>query len=294
MKSAESEITVSFHNDFAEYQRKTLKAMVDDINLIEPNNLSICFFTVYLRRIPPMPRTFYCASGCVCPVYHKIEFELFRDCVTRGDDLTPYQSDKILKANYKDIMLFDWGIHHFHLGSKNGKAFVDRTNHLVYAIVTGADFYCITIGPHGKWAEKDLMEIVYRNWPKLIERYKVPRVVSLTENVTDELIKHCRDNHIQTFIDLGEGNVFAPPGGGYSSSRHSAQAVRMANYWHNQLKLMENWVRDNIDTIRDDLRKNHGINCLDNNHFLLLCDGWPSRFYILHEETRIVIKSFDL
>ena len=50
----------------------------------------------------------------------------------RGQNLSPYVSKKILDADFKDLMFYDWGTHHFHLGTRlDESGFVERTNELL-------------------------------------------------------------------------------------------------------------------------------------------------------------------
>jgi hypothetical protein len=65
---------------------------------------------VMLRRIPAVPRKFYLSTELLCPDDLLSGFEELKKSVTAGDDLTQYQSKLILRADYSDMMLFDWGI----------------------------------------------------------------------------------------------------------------------------------------------------------------------------------------
>lgn len=65
-----------------------------------------------------------------------------------------------------DLLLNDWGIHHFHLGKRvPGRRFTERTGPLLFAIVRATDTYAIDVLDHGAWANQHLIEVVVNEWP---------------------------------------------------------------------------------------------------------------------------------
>ena len=61
--------------------------------------------------------------------------DMFIKSAQSGMDLKPYTSTHILNADYADGMLNDWGIFHFHLGTKTGnKGFIKRTDEVLFGI----------------------------------------------------------------------------------------------------------------------------------------------------------------
>ena len=76
-------------------------------------------------------------------------------------------------------MLNDFGIQHFHLGTKEHPripSFVARTDPLLFAMVQENDLYCIGYYKHGEWSKATLLDVVHENWPDTISGYSVADV----------------------------------------------------------------------------------------------------------------------
>jgi hypothetical protein len=146
-----------------------------------------------------------------------------------GNDLNPFQSDKIQFATAKDKLLYDWGIHHLHLGPLiRGQFFAGRTRELLYVLVEKERVGLIDVLHHGSFSDHRLIEIVHRNWPEAIRRYVAPRTTTPTtfSNETRALL---RKKGLQTLVAAADGTVYAAPGGGYTSNGTSADALMRAD-----------------------------------------------------------------
>ena len=90
-----------------------------------------------------------------------------------GGDVTPYLSKSIDDSERKDEMLWEWGIHHFHLSTERDKSeFIKRSKYLLFAMIYDDAALFIDVRKHRhpeglEWVRQDLLEIVQSNWPQI-------------------------------------------------------------------------------------------------------------------------------
>ena len=136
---------------------------------------------------------------------------------TSGGDLTPYLSRRIKDAASRDGLLWDYGMHHFHLSSRIEKSgLIKRSNYLLFAIVTDDCAYFVDVRKHREpqnlqWVRQDLLGIVHTNWPEITAALALRGVDGST--LTDEQKKELRRKNVNTVHDFGEYAIM-PPGGG--------------------------------------------------------------------------------
>ncbi|MGK7938936.1 MAG: hypothetical protein AB4062_02020 [Crocosphaera sp.] len=133
--------------------------------------------------------------------------EKFIKNAERGNDLKPWMSENINQADYIDLMFYDWGIYHFHLGTyivnkgKN-KGLIKRTDEVLLAIRSPNEsiMYLIDIRPHKQeenlWYKQELIDIIENNWPNILDMYTLPGVVELLNPPSDEDIKILREGQV--------------------------------------------------------------------------------------------------
>ena len=140
-----------------------------------------------------------------------------RHFLVEGENVIRFLSKNVNRLTSTDGLLWDFGMHHFHLSKKvEESGFVKRSEYLLYAIITQKDAYFVDIRPHPKprdlgWVQQYLLRVVHSNWPELIEPNVLPGVTGaeLTDQKKQELWrKNC--NHA---MQLG-GSAIAPLGGG--------------------------------------------------------------------------------
>ena len=140
-----------------------------------------------------------------------------RHLFVEGAPVTPYLSRSTLSSNSNDQLLWDYGIHHFHLNRKlEQSGFVERSDYLLLALVSDTDAYFVDIRPHHDpdkllWVRQDLLAIIHSNWPELIKPF-ILRGLS-GDTVTDEQKKELRRKNANLVPALGPYAV-APLGGG--------------------------------------------------------------------------------
>ena len=203
-----------------------------------------------IRRIEPAPRDVhfsnelnYTLGGLV----HETEsrergkaleawntvFRLWR-LFTSGGDLTPYLSRGIKDATSRDGLLWDYGMHHFHLSSGvEDSGFVRRSDYLLFAIVANYDAFFVDVIKHRdpenlQWVRQDLLKIVDTNWPEITNAHALLGVHGST--LADEQKKELRRKNVNSVADLS-GVAVAPLGWGTMVNGHS----RLCRVWADKL-----------------------------------------------------------
>ena len=90
----------------------------------------------------------------------------------------------------------------------NKSGFVERSDYLLFAIVSDADTFFVDIRPHQdpeklQWVRQDLLTIIHSNWPELINQYVLRGVGGST--VTDEQKKELRRKNVNLVSGAGPG-----------------------------------------------------------------------------------------
>lgn len=211
------------------------------------------YFNVQKRMVECKPRKIHKSKEFMCPELYQVALSDFEDKVKCGDSLMPFLSDKLLDASYSDGMLNDWNIYHFHLTKRfkeNGWA--RRSDYELFAYVMDTDMYFIQIYEHKDpllYWKRDIIRIVYDNWPELLEKFRLKEVCGLSEKFGDEEYKQLREAHISTLVELNENQVFGMIGGGYMSDGSSLEALRLSDNWHNRLRMVQKIFVENMDML---------------------------------------------
>jgi hypothetical protein len=176
------------------------------------------------RLIPTKPRTILESPNLICPPNLRAGYEEVKRKASVGESLVPHQSRLLDDLEYRDPLLNDWGIHHLHLGtSLESHGYVTRTGPVLFARVTDDSVFAIQIYTHGAWSKREIVEILHRNWPDSIERYRV-KGITLQTQFTDREIGNLRDAGVQAFIQV-DNSVYAPIGGGIVTSGDSMRVI---------------------------------------------------------------------
>ncbi len=118
-----------------------------------------------VRRIVPAPRSVYLSNeiheslGRLLREPNLVQREkateawgtvfYIRHFFTEGSPVTPYLSRGRMSSTSKDQLLWDYGLHHFHLSRRlEQSGFVERSDYLLFARVTEVDAFFVDIRPH--------------------------------------------------------------------------------------------------------------------------------------------------
>jgi hypothetical protein len=255
------EVNADFLADWCEMQKAELARLGYTLKPTDTaETTSLAFYSVQRRTISQKRRTVVQSRELSCPHEFRVGLNIVLKGAARGLDLTPHQSKGLLRAESTDALLNDWRIHHLHLGTSpdpRDPAFVHRTGPVLFAYVTDDTLYAIDVMEHGDWARQRMLEIVHRNWPSLIERYRLKGVVGLEMVPTDKDVKLLRSGHVQSMTQI-DGVVYAPPGGGYATDGTSIEVVLQHQRAHRILSNIQDRVIKNVDALveraREDLK----------------------------------------
>ena len=254
------------------------------------------YFNLNKKLIRPRKRRVWYSKEFLCPEENQKGLNLLVEKFELGEDVSSYLNKTSDKPEKFDLLLYDWGIHHFHLGEKKEKdsKYVERTGPVLFAKVDDNNAYFIQIYRHGKnvteqpWNKQEMIRILYENWPWCIEQYHMPDVLKMTKKVSDRMHEQLRKNGMLTFVEVKEGAVYAPMGGGYASSGHSEEIVLLCDRIHNTLKLAELKIRDNLEScirhIEESTQKR-----IDRELRFILWDSGEGFFYVVELESQVAI-----
>jgi len=241
------EIQIDLLSDWVEFLRSEMAETgyypSEDDSVRE---LAYKFFNIRRRRISPTPRLVHESSEISCPAEYQAGYDALKRKLISGRDVTPHLSKTILREGYEDGLLNDWGIHHFHLDGSVENGFTERTELLLFAYVTESAAYCINILPHESWAKQDLIKILHDEWPRPISRYRLD-AVGLEQQLTDKEVAELRKAGVLTPVQVEEGVVYAPIGGGISTAGTSNQSGVQADHYLWRIGKIEEQVKENAE-----------------------------------------------
>ena len=169
-----------------------------------------------------------------------------RQLLVEGANVNAFLSKNIRRATGWDGLLWQYGMHHFHLGCETDKdGFVKRSAHLLFAIVAPLDTYFVDVRPHPppfgvEWVSQDLLRIVHSNWPKLIEANVLQGVHG--SELTDGEMHALRRKNINYAMDI-DGKAIAPLLRGMEGDGSSVLCTVLASQLLQELRYHEEVLR---------------------------------------------------
>jgi len=245
-------IDIDFRKDYSLIRKEDLSSVGIEIDQAIPiEKIPYIYFNFIKRKILKQPRRIMKANNFTCPINLLSGLDNLEKKILVGDDLTPHLSKSVFKK-YKgiDYLLNDWGIHHLHLGINMENDFVNRTESILFCIVTEEVIYFIAIKLHGEWTDQSLLVTVYKNWPELIKPFVIPGVISLINKQNNDDIGKYRKGNLFHLIELEPNVVLYPPGGGYATDGTSREVVKKAHQIMKILTDFEEKIKANENIIR--------------------------------------------
>ena len=188
-----------------------------------------------------------------------------RQRVVDGVNVNAFLSKNIRKAAGWDGLLWNYGMHHFHLGRETGKdGFMKRSKHHLFAIVDHTDAYFVDVSPHPTrdgigWVSQELLRIVHSNWPNLIEANVIHGVSG--NELTDEEMQELRRKNVNYAMNI-DGKAIAPLLGGMARDGSSVLCTFSASRLLHELRYHEEVLRNEevLQAVARDLRaKEHDV-----------------------------------
>lgn len=244
-----------FEADIVEMMRNEMEDLnFDTSSITDPLELMQTYFSMARRLVPIRKYEVKEAKGFVVPDEVKEGYDQLKEKLKKGEDVIAHLHKAIDRVNGKDAMLFDWGIHHFHLGTTiEADGFVTRTGPVLYAVVKDNTIYAITINQHGHWSDKEMLEAINENWPELLDGYLLPGNYNPEFIPTNEDIKELRRLNVNLFIQLSDGKSVMGRGGGLAGDGSSAECIRYALDLRNGLDKVEDKIEKQLEEINEGL-----------------------------------------
>lgn len=236
---------MDFYADWVVFLKESLEKAGYPVKLEDRDSICHVYFNAAMRRVPALSRKILTAREFTCPEEHLQGLLYLEEKVRIGLDLTPHMSRKILRLDYDDHILNDWGIHHFHLGlSYDDKGLIRGTPFILLARVTDSHFYMIDVVGHNLWNKCRYVEILHSNWPRSIEIWKCEGSEGLDHPPDDEAVRILRSGDINYPVQTEDGTCYMPMGGGITTSGVSINAVRKCLKARKLLEYFEKAVRE--------------------------------------------------
>lgn len=240
-----------------------------DITSHDPEELCTIYLNAIFRRVALRPRVFHQSRKLKVPSDLQAGFDLLKNKVQNGQDLSPHLSSLLMNETFNDPLLNAWKIHHFHLGiqpHKKNPLLVERTGPILLALVEPDDFYAIDIISHGAkgnpevFYEQDLIEILHQNWPKMMDKYRVKNGKAAFAKPTNAEIKLARDNGITVITQTDDGTLYLPTAGftsaGGTTKHTGGQIVFEVLKITNAIKLLERTIVEKLVALELAFSKN--------------------------------------
>ncbi|MDF1511453.1 hypothetical protein PZE06_25475 [Robertmurraya sp. DFI.2.37] len=222
--------------------------------------------------------------------HYNLCLQQIRNKFKNGIDVNGYLSKGAFKPSQRDLLLYDWGIHHLHINNKfdNG-GFVERSDYLLFFIIDENNVYFIDVTRHKlenrtEFSQQELLRIVKRNWPYLIEPYRLKGFSSLEKKLTDKEHSEIRNSGAMAVVEI-EGDIYGMIGGGITTARTNVQHTT-------KIDMVVSFLRDITKTMQEN-RKNF-IDSPYSNKMIHLTESYKlilenECFYIINEKTGLKI-----
>ncbi|HWJ77796.1 MAG TPA: hypothetical protein VNR61_06945 [Niallia sp.] len=235
-------------------------------------------------------------SGKVIEDYYKKCLHHIKNRFKNGKDVSIFLSKKSIKPSQKDLLLYDWGIHHLHLSMpEKGKQFVERSDYLLFLMIDDNNAYFIDVTKHKlpdgtEFSQQELLRIVKDNWPFLLEPYRLKGAISLDRKMTDKDYSEMRQAGSLSLVEI-KGEVYGLIGGGITTARTNINHTTKADDIFRVLRNMETTIRENTKNLSSLLSQN-GFKQIDSSFKLIVKD---ETFYVINESTNVkVLESKSL
>ena len=221
-------LNVDFVKDYADLCGQRLGEAGYQISSRDSREVIRSYLNIRHRRVREVRRLFHQGPYAI-PAHLAAGHAALQTAVENGSDLWPYQSRKITKSAVEDGMLNDFGIQHFHLGTKpdtKHPQLISGTKELLFAVARDGYFYAIGIYDHSAWSTQALLDVVHVAWPDLFETFSVKNVNQLSQTYTDAEIASMRQSRLTAVTRRPDGKIQAPPGGGIGTDGSSLAVTR--------------------------------------------------------------------
>jgi hypothetical protein len=186
-------------------------------------------------------------------------------------------STSVQYSDSEDKLYSEWKIVHLHLDPNLSEKsshqtelvhFTGRTGPILFAYFDQDGLYLLDILPHGTahpmvWSNRELVEILHRNWPNIIARYQM-RNARLAEDpkdsvATTEEIAEARKKGFSVMMVMQDGTTYFPFGGGMSSAGGNIQIVGRADALFHRCKSFLEEIKQEAGRLVSSLERAYGV-----------------------------------
>ena len=228
-------------------------------NSLSASEIIEIFVNIQLKLIQPFPRKVIRSTKIQSATLDAHTTDVLNEIENKsinGKNLNPHLSKTLLDGEFTDHLFADWNIYHFHLNTEiDGNYFVKRSKDVLFVSIFQDVIYFIDIRPHGKngekhvFAQKELLEIIYDEWPWILEPYRLKGITYIETVVDDpkdiEAMRKAGVNIIQKIRD----GIFAPMGGGITTAKTSVNARIETDRLIRMVREAEKYIKEPIRTI---------------------------------------------
>ena len=212
------------------------------------------YFNLKVKMITPAKRTVHLCTSLVIPPQYQVSIDTIKNAIENGDDLFPRLSRQIFKADFKDAMMFDFGITHFHLGmtpDAHHHGLIQGGRDILYAMLTHTDAYFIKIGPHGLWNDRQLLVDIDNSFPNALNPYKTFGRPEPEYSDDDRAL--LKEENINTSFMVNDKHIM-PPGMGFSAAGTSMQATMGLCQMRKNIQRLQKWIIPYANLLKEKLK----------------------------------------
>lgn len=269
---------ISIQMDFREDVRRQFAEMLTDVGVqIEPtwpyDVLESVFFHTQRRLITQTPRRVHRSNALSNRRLAPHVAAGLRTAIAEieaGALLRPRLSTRIFsQPKSPDLLLYDFGVHHLHLGTQphpKDARFVSRTSELLFAYFLSSDCYLIDVLDHDmndSFANRELAQILFDEWPEIVEHRRLPGVLAATEPLSNEGRRQLREAGVTPLLSLDDGSVAIGPGGGLTTAKTSLRVQQDIMQFREALRSVEAQGREKAESFAAELASNSGLPAAD-------------------------------
>lgn len=164
------------------------------------------------------------------------------DTVKRGNSLWDFQSTTLRDPTFRDPLLEETGIHHFHLSSEGS----NRTANLALAWITSDRFLVVRVMPHEQaFVDDTLLDVIDRNWSAELDRWTMD-VFAVRSMFDDIPVRERRNLPISYYLTLASGRVLIPPGGSKNTAGTLVEDVMSRDILRGTCRTLDMHIRQNL------------------------------------------------
>jgi hypothetical protein len=244
MKAMPQRIVIDLWHDFAELCRSDLAARGHHLAGYTDENVVRLFLNADRLSVASRPRSVLYSTDFACPSEHQQALSVIEGKIKAGKDINPHRSTRNRDIGNLDELLNHWGIYHLHLGADIEEAgYSKRTGDLLFCRFSTDAAFLIGVYPHGVWSRQELIQIVHDNWPKSIAQWQANGLTS--DGLTEEQIKTLRKRNVNHTLEMSDGTIYLPPGGGVTAAGSNPLDIYRTD-------CLKDWARKQEQRIVDD------------------------------------------